>query len=94
MSAPSGPPNAESCSTVIPRLKLGQMSSGSAPVKITRDTIGKFCNTTLGNAALALGISPTALKKACRISLLYQRGKAKPAEGRSPVPAGARARLA
>ena len=66
MSAPSGPPNAESCSTVIPRLKLGQMSSGSAPVKITRDTIGKFCNTTLGNAALALGISPTALKKACR----------------------------
>ena len=66
MSAPSGPPNAEGCSTVIPRLKLGQMSSGSAPVKITRDTIGKFCNTTLGNAALALGISPTALKKACR----------------------------
>jgi hypothetical protein len=33
------------------------MSSGSTPVKITHDAIGKFCNTTLG-------ISPTALKKA------------------------------
>jgi hypothetical protein len=55
------------CSTVIPRLKPGQATSGAgAPVKITLDTIDKYRNTTLCHAASVLGISPTALKKACR----------------------------
>jgi hypothetical protein len=62
-----GPPCTECSPTFIPptRLNLGQTCSGSSPVKITRDNIGKFCSTTLSNAALALGVSPAALKEAC-----------------------------
>ena len=54
-------------STVIPRRKAGQVSSNtSSPVSITLETLGLYANVPLSKAATLLGISSTAMKKACR----------------------------
>ena len=54
-------------STVIPRRKAGQVSSNTAsPVSITLETLGLYANVPLSKAATLLGISSTAMKKACR----------------------------
>jgi len=54
-------------STVIPRRKAGQVADSVAmPVSITVETLKLYANVPLAKAAALLGISSTAMKKACR----------------------------
>ena len=49
---------------IHPRRKAGVIAT--SPVAITLDTIGKLQHLPVHEAALHIGISPTALKRACR----------------------------
>jgi hypothetical protein len=63
------PPRASgvSASTVIPRRKAGQdAGSAPAPVVITMETLEQYADVPLSKVATMLGISATAMKKACR----------------------------
>ena len=54
-------------STVIPRRKAGQAGGDVAsPVSITIETLERYSSVPLSKAAILLGISSTAMKKACR----------------------------
>jgi len=55
-------------STVFPRRKAGQdrKDARTRPVTITLDLLDSFCEISLTEAAKKLGISSTAMKKACR----------------------------
>ena len=53
--------------TVVPRRKAWQKTADmAAPVNITLETLRTFADVPLSKAATHLGISPTAMKKACR----------------------------
>jgi hypothetical protein len=52
---------------VIPRRKAGQAGGDVAsPVSITIETLERYSSVPLSKAAILLGISSTAMKKACR----------------------------
>ena len=51
-------------STVLPRRKPGQETH--RPVHITLEMLERYSNMSLVKASVMLGISPTAMKKACR----------------------------
>ena len=54
-------------STVMPRRKAGQeCAQAAAPVVISKDTLEQYKDTPLSKVAAKLGISTTAMKKACR----------------------------
>lgn len=53
-------------SKVVPRRKPGQGQHEARPVCITLDVLERFSNMSLAKASTVLGISPTAMKKACR----------------------------
>jgi hypothetical protein len=55
------------CSAIFPRRKAGQVKSEAlGPVLITLEVLESLSDAPLGDAAKKLGISPTAIKKACR----------------------------
>jgi len=58
--------NRKAVSKVIPRRKPGQSLEETKAVCISLETLERFSNIPLAKAAVALGISPTAMKKACR----------------------------
>ena len=68
------------CHTVFPRRKAGDgiYFSSPQPIVITLDTLHTLKEQPLGSAAEMLGMSPTALKRACRALGIhrwaYQRG--------------------
>ena len=60
-------PRVQGVSTVIPRRKAGQAGGDVAsPVSITIETLERYSSVPLSKAAILLGISSTAMKKACR----------------------------
>ena len=59
-----GPQEPERAVRIHPRRKAGVIAT--SPVAITLDTIGKLQHLPVHEAALHIGISPTALKRACR----------------------------
>jgi len=58
--------NRMAVSKVVPRRKPGQSLEETRAVCITLEVLARFSNMPLAKAAIALGISPTAMKKACR----------------------------
>ena len=61
-----GRSNRMAVSKVVPRRKPGQSLEQTRAVCITLEVLARFSNMPLAKAAIALGISPTAMKKACR----------------------------
>ena len=62
------PARVQGVSTVVPRRKAGQTVSDAvaSPVNITIETLQRYADVPLSKAATLLGISSTAMKKACR----------------------------
>ena len=62
------PARVQGVSTVVPRRKAGQAVSdvAASPVNITIETLQRYADVPLSKAATQLGISSTAMKKACR----------------------------
>lgn len=57
----------QTVSTIFPRRKHGQQrKDASGPVVVTLDVLEQYSDISLTDAAKKLGISPTAVKKACR----------------------------
>eukprot|EP00283_Hemiselmis_rufescens_P005810 CAMPEP_0173424634 /NCGR_PEP_ID=MMETSP1357-20121228/4512_1 /TAXON_ID=77926 /ORGANISM="Hemiselmis rufescens, Strain PCC563" /LENGTH=110 /DNA_ID=CAMNT_0014387897 /DNA_START=243 /DNA_END=571 /DNA_ORIENTATION=+ len=54
-------------SIIFPRRKAGQAARGpTQPVIVTMDLLKELAHMPLATAADKLGVSPTAIKKACR----------------------------
>lgn len=66
-SAPSAIQRCKMVSRVMPRRKAGQDAKFIvAPVSITLETLETYASVPISKAATSLGISSTAMKKACR----------------------------
>jgi len=52
---------------MFPRRKAGEVCrAGPDPVEVTKETLSQYFDRPLRQAAIDLGISPTALKSLCR----------------------------